>query len=114
MKKDKIQKNVKKTTSSIAKCVAVLAVAYALSPDEASAITANGGNIQGLDTIWTIVRPYFTWAFSLGGVAYCGINLRKVVIGDYRAAAPAALAALVAGVGVNGLFADQALSVLLP
>ncbi|CAO4847477.1 MAG: hypothetical protein FADNKDHG_01499 [Holosporales bacterium] len=98
----------------IIKSAMICAIVYALSPDSAHAITANGGNIQGLDTIWAIVKPYFTWAFSLGGVSYCGLNLRKVLIGDYRAAAPAALAALVAGVGVNGLFSDTALSVLLP
>lgn len=114
MIKKKSQKNVKKTTERIVRGLVILAIAYALSPDSAHAITADGGNIQGLDKIWGIVKPYFTWAFSLGGVSYCGLNLRKVLIGDYRAAAPAALAALVAGVGVNGLFSESALSVLLP
>ncbi|CAO5681373.1 MAG: hypothetical protein HEEMFOPI_01490 [Holosporales bacterium] len=108
----KMLKDINDLECRIIKCAMICAIVYVLSPDSAHATKV--GDIQGIETIWDTIKPYFTWAFSLGGISYCGLNLRKVLIGDYRAAAPAALAALVAGVGVNGLFKEQFVSVLLP
>lgn len=97
--------------------VALFLVCF-LFPESLLGLTGGGTDgataIKGLDNIWKSVRPYLTGLFSIGGVVYSGINIRKVVIGDYRAAAPAAIAAIVASLGINGMFGENALSVLLP
>jgi len=91
-----------------------LSIQFLLSENGYAIQGADGKAIMGLDAIWGTVKPYITGAFSAGGVIYSGINIRKVVIGDYRAAVPALVSALVAGLGIQGMFGAEALSVLLP
>lgn len=95
-----------------------IAATFCLCPESAYALRQGAADgaaaIHGIDQIWATIQPYLTGLFSVGGVIYSGLNIRKVVIGDYRAAAPAALSALMAGLGINGMFGQNALSVLLP
>ncbi|MDP2194328.1 MAG: hypothetical protein Q8K36_07360 [Alphaproteobacteria bacterium] len=84
------------------------AVTLLFLPDTAEALT--GGGIVGIDNLWAKIKPYLTGAFSIGGVIYCATNVRKVVVGDYRAAAPAAISAILAGLGIQGVFGDNALT----
>lgn len=107
-----------KNKSYVLKTSLVLCLVCFLFPESLLGLTGGGTDgataIKGLDNVWKSVRPYLTGLFSIGGVVYSGINIRKVVIGDYRAAAPAAIAAIVASLGINGMFGENALSVLLP
>ncbi len=90
-------------------------------PESADALTGGAGSgaggartIAGIDNLWKVITPYLAGAFSVGGILYSAINIRKVVIGDYRAAAPAAISAIIGGIGINGVFGEHALSVLIP
>jgi hypothetical protein len=58
--------------------------------------------------------PYISSAFTIGGTVYGGLNIRKVVQGDYRAVAPGGIAMLVATLGATGLFGADALTAMLP
>ena len=102
----------------VIRTLSVVGVFCFLCPESLSALTSGAADgakaIEGVDKVWKSVTPYITGLFSAGGVIYSGINLRKVVMGDYRAAAPAAIAAVVASLGINGMFGENALSVLLP
>ena len=105
-----------KKHNCVLKAVAVVGVVQFLLPEiaHATGVTGEGAGILGIENTWAKIKPYFTWAFALGGVAYSGLNIRKVILGDYRALGPAALAAIIGGLGVEGVFGDKALSVLLP
>ena len=98
------------------KAVAVVGVVQFLLPEiaHATGVTGEGAGILGIESTWAKIKPYFIWAFALGGVTYSGLNIRKVILGDYRALGPAALAAIIGGLGVEGVFGEKALSVLLP
>ena len=107
------------TQNQFLKKAAVVAAVYLLMPESAEALTAGSGasgaiGIVGIDNLWKTISPYLAGAFSVGGIVYSAINIRKVIIGDYRAAAPAAISAIIGGIGVNGVFGANALSVLLP
>jgi hypothetical protein len=104
-----------KKHNCVLKAVAVVGVVQFLLPEiaHATGVTGNAG-ILGIESTWAKIKPYFTWAFALGGVAYSGLNIRKVILGDYRALGPAALAAIIGGLGVEGVFGTDVLSVLLP
>lgn len=109
----------KKSHKNIIKKAALVTAIYLLIPESAEALTAGAGaggatGIVGIDNLWGKISPYLAGAFSIGGILYSAINIRKVVIGDYRAAAPAAISAIIGGIGVNGVFGANALSVLLP
>lgn len=116
LKNLKSNKEVNKTSEL--KLIVVVSVICFLCPESAYALRQGAADgaaaIHGIDQIWATIQPYLTGLFSVGGVIYSGLNIRKVVIGDYRAAAPAALSALMAGLGINGMFGQNALSVLLP
>jgi len=101
------------------KKAAFVTAVYLLMPESAEALTAGSGasgaiGIVGIGNLWKKISPYLAGAFSVGGIVYSAINIRKVIIGDYRAAAPAAISAIIGGIGVNGVFGENALSVLLP
>lgn len=105
--------------SQFLKKAAVVAAVYLLMPESAEALTdgtdgTKATGIHTIDTLWNQVSPYLAGAFSVGGILYSAINIRKVILGDYRAAAPAAISAILGGIGVNGVFGANALSVLLP
>jgi hypothetical protein len=104
---------------NILKKAALITAVYFLLPESADALTGSAGAggataIAGIDNLWRAITPYLAGAFSVGGILYSAINIRKVVIGDYRAAAPAAISAIIGGIGINGVFGANALSVLLP
>lgn len=109
-----MKNNFKKYKTPIKTVGAVIAIQLLLNETGYAVHGADGKAILGFDAIWGTVKPYITGAFSAGGVVYSGINIRKVVIGDYRAAVPALVSALVAGLGIQGMFGADALSVLLP
>ena len=103
-----------KTYTPLKTLCTVVVIHLVLSKSGYAINAADGKAILGFDAIWGTVKPYITGAFSAGGVVYSGINIRKVVIGDYRAAVPALVSALVAGLGIQGMFGADALSVTLP
>jgi preprotein translocase subunit SecG len=107
------------TQNQFLKKAALITAVYLLMPESADALTAGSGaggatGIVGIDNLWGKISPYLAGAFSVGGILYSAINIRKVVIGDYRAAAPAAISAIIGGIGVQGVFGANALSVMLP
>ncbi|CAO5682401.1 MAG: hypothetical protein HEEMFOPI_01656 [Holosporales bacterium] len=89
----------------VLKTIAVVGIVQFLLPAVAHAtgVEGSGAGILGIENTWAQVKPYFIWAFTLGGTAYSCLNLRKVVLGDYRAIGPAALATIVAGLGIEGV-----------
>ncbi|HCU06430.1 MAG TPA: hypothetical protein DIC42_02450 [Holosporales bacterium] len=107
------------THNQILKKAALITALYLLMPESTEALTdgtagAQAIGIHTIDTLWNQVSPYLAGAFSVGGILYSAINIRKVILGDYRAAAPAAISAILGGIGINGVFGANALSVLLP
>lgn len=109
----------KKVHNQIFKKAVLITAVYLLMLESGEALTSGSGaggatGILGIDNLWGKISPYLAGAFSVGGILYSAINIRKVIIGDYRAAAPAAISAIIGGIGVNGVFGANALSVLLP
>lgn len=70
-------------------------------------------DIPVMKTLLDKLIPYVAFAFTCGGVCYGGLNTKRVVGGDYRAIVPGVISIGVAGLGLAGIFGDDALTVLM-
>jgi len=70
-------------------------------------------NVAAIKAIADKIVPYIVWLFALGGGAIASINGWRLFNGQPKAGAYALGGMVTAGLGFNGIFGDQATTLLI-